>query len=157
MLHDPVDNPEPDVFNPERFIKDGKIDPNVRDPNAFAFGFGRRYVIPFIPTSRHLNVCACCPFVRICPGQALGNTVVGLVIASVLHVFNITAGTNAQGVPKELSTDVRDGFIMCVLCLQNIRIVPYLGPCSHPVTVPTGLTPRSKAVERLIREQAVFV
>ena len=30
-------------FKPERFLnKDGKLDPNVMDPNVAAFGFGRR-------------------------------------------------------------------------------------------------------------------
>ena len=38
--------PEPDVFKPERFLKDdGTIDPDVQDPFVTgAFGFGRRYV-----------------------------------------------------------------------------------------------------------------
>ncbi|KAG5221036.1 cytochrome P450 [Salix suchowensis] len=30
-------------FNPDRFLKDGEIDPNVLDPGQAAFGFGRRY------------------------------------------------------------------------------------------------------------------
>jgi hypothetical protein len=41
VLHDPMDYPEPLEFNPDRFIKNGKLDPSVRDPVA-AFGFGRR-------------------------------------------------------------------------------------------------------------------
>ena len=40
--------PEPETFNPERFLKDGKIDPTVRDPNSFVFGYGRRYVYGYI-------------------------------------------------------------------------------------------------------------
>jgi hypothetical protein len=31
-------------FQPERYLKDGKLKPNVRDPNCAAFGFGRRSV-----------------------------------------------------------------------------------------------------------------
>ena len=42
MLHDPNDYPDPQTFKPERYIKDGKIDPSVRDPTTIAFGFGRR-------------------------------------------------------------------------------------------------------------------
>lgn len=45
MLHDPVDYPEPYVFKPERFLKDGSLNPDVRDPNEFAFGYGRRCVV----------------------------------------------------------------------------------------------------------------
>lgn len=45
MLHDPEVYPEPEVFKPERFIKDGKLNSAVRDPLTLAFGFGRRFVI----------------------------------------------------------------------------------------------------------------
>lgn len=44
MLHDPKDYPDPEVFKPERFLKDGKLNPDVRDPTTISFGFGRRCV-----------------------------------------------------------------------------------------------------------------
>jgi cytochrome P450 len=40
MLHDEDIYPEPHKFNPERFLENGKLNPNVRDPTV-AFGFGR--------------------------------------------------------------------------------------------------------------------
>ena len=43
-MHDPKVYPEPDRFLPDRFIQDGKLDPSVRDPRDFVFGFGRRSV-----------------------------------------------------------------------------------------------------------------
>jgi cytochrome P450 len=42
MLTDERDYPEPHIFNPERFLKNGKLDNSVRDPMDIAFGFGRR-------------------------------------------------------------------------------------------------------------------
>ncbi|KAG6809849.1 hypothetical protein H0H92_014508 [Tricholoma furcatifolium] len=42
MLHDENIYPMPFEFNPDRFMKDGKLNPDVRDPHHAAFGFGRR-------------------------------------------------------------------------------------------------------------------
>lgn len=41
-MHDPEAYPDPEEFKPERFIKDGVLDPSVRDPNIAVFGYGRR-------------------------------------------------------------------------------------------------------------------
>lgn len=42
ILHDPTVFPEPLEYQPERYLKDGQLDPNTRDPDCAAFGFGRR-------------------------------------------------------------------------------------------------------------------
>ena len=39
---DPDVYPDPDEFQPERFLKDGKLFLGDRDPGAYAFGYGRR-------------------------------------------------------------------------------------------------------------------
>ena len=35
--------PEPQIYNPERFLKDGKLDPSVMDPEGRISGTGRRW------------------------------------------------------------------------------------------------------------------
>lgn len=42
MFHDEKIYPDSYTFNPDRFIKEGKIDLSVQDPELIAFGFGRR-------------------------------------------------------------------------------------------------------------------
>ena len=44
MLRNPDDYPNPECFDPDRFLKDGHINSGVRDPATVIFGFGRRYV-----------------------------------------------------------------------------------------------------------------
>ena len=49
ILHDPKSFNNPMEFQPERYLKDGKLNPHVMDPTVVAFGYGRRSVIN--PTS----------------------------------------------------------------------------------------------------------
>ena len=44
ILHDRKAFNDPQEFQPERYLKDGKLNPDVRDPDCAAFGFGRRSV-----------------------------------------------------------------------------------------------------------------
>ena len=41
-MHDPEVFEKPMEFMPERYMKDGKLDSGVRDPESAAFGYGRR-------------------------------------------------------------------------------------------------------------------
>lgn len=51
ILHDSEEYPEPERFNPVRFIKDGRLNRSVRDPSTLAFGFGRRCVYVYVDFS----------------------------------------------------------------------------------------------------------
>ncbi|KAJ6588877.1 cytochrome P450 [Mycena capillaripes] len=83
ILHDEDVYPDADTFKPERFLRDGKLDPNVREPDVF--GFGR----------------------RTCPGQSMAVDVLWIMIASLLAVFDITKPVDEEGQPIEPPT----GFI----------------------------------------------
>ena len=51
ILHDPKIFDNPTEYQPERYLKDGKLNPDVRDPVCAAFGFGRRSVDPTYSTN----------------------------------------------------------------------------------------------------------
>ncbi|KAH8077107.1 cytochrome P450 [Cristinia sonorae] len=87
ILHDPNDYPEPEKFMPERYLdKDGKIDLNVRDPTAVAFGFGRRK----------------------CAGFDFALISLHMFMASMLHVYRMEAGVDSLGQPLVLSGEGSD-------------------------------------------------
>jgi hypothetical protein len=44
LFHDPENFEDPMTFKPERYLKDGKINPDILDPMVATFGFGRRSV-----------------------------------------------------------------------------------------------------------------
>ena len=43
LFYDETVYPAPHTYDPERFLKDGKLDRSVRDPDDRIFGAGRRY------------------------------------------------------------------------------------------------------------------
>ncbi|RDB18414.1 hypothetical protein Hypma_000390 [Hypsizygus marmoreus] len=75
MLHKESTYPDPFTFNPERFLKDGQLDPSVKDPAHAAFGFGR----------------------RICPGRHMAYDAIWIAIASMIAAFDITKPVDADG------------------------------------------------------------
>ncbi|KAG2018348.1 cytochrome P450 [Coprinopsis cinerea AmutBmut pab1-1] len=77
IMHDPELFEDPMSFKPERYIKNGRIDPTVLDPNDAAFGFGR----------------------RICPGRFVSGDSLFLMIASTLAYFDVVPPTDETGRP----------------------------------------------------------
>ncbi|KAF9004239.1 cytochrome P450 [Cyathus striatus] len=76
MLHDETLYPDPETFNPDRFITpDGKLNNDIRNPEDVAFGFGR----------------------RICPGRHLARSSIWLAVASILAVFDIQKAVDENG------------------------------------------------------------
>ena len=59
MCRDESVYPNAHAFNPGRFLKDGRIDPDVKDPEELVFGFGGRYVhLQRTPVFNPLILCA---------------------------------------------------------------------------------------------------
>ncbi|KAL9710899.1 hypothetical protein Ac2012v2_005439 [Leucoagaricus gongylophorus] len=85
-LHDPDVYAEPEKFIPERFLKDGQIDPDVRDPQAYAFGSGR----------------------RICPGRFFALDSLYAIVTGVLACFTIKHPNNGK---KSTTTKMSSGVI----------------------------------------------
>ncbi|KAH6918171.1 O-methylsterigmatocystin oxidoreductase [Coprinopsis sp. MPI-PUGE-AT-0042] len=83
IMHDPATFEDPLEFRPERYLKDGHLDPSVLDAEAAAFGFGR----------------------RICPGRHLSNEALKFMAASLLSVFDVSPGKDAAGNPLPLKYD----------------------------------------------------
>ncbi|KAK0486576.1 cytochrome P450 [Armillaria novae-zelandiae] len=75
ILHDETVYPEPHSFRPERFMKEGKLNPDIRDPGIVLFGFGR----------------------RICPARYMAYSSIWIAIASMLAGFNISKAVDEFG------------------------------------------------------------
>ncbi|ETW75666.1 cytochrome P450 monooxygenase 45 [Heterobasidion irregulare TC 32-1] len=73
--------PNPETFDPERFVEkgDGSYNTKQADPRQFVFGFGRRR----------------------CPGVHLGTTSVWFLIASLLATLDIRMPLDSDGKPIE--------------------------------------------------------
>ena len=89
ILHDESTYPDPLTFNPDRYIKDGHIDPEVQDPAVAAFGFGR----------------------RICPGRFMAYESMWIAIASTLAAFNILKAKREDGTVITPTEEYELGFL----------------------------------------------
>ncbi|KAF7299789.1 hypothetical protein HMN09_00984900 [Mycena chlorophos] len=100
ILHDKEVYPNPDAFIPDRFMRDGKLNPDVRDPDS-AFGFGR----------------------RACPGRHLATATLWMTIASILATFKIEKCRDEHGDVVEPTYDYFPGVVATPLPFE-CRITP---------------------------------
>ncbi|KAH9077873.1 cytochrome P450 [Lactarius deliciosus] len=117
ILHDPELYPDPEAFNPDRFLNE---DGTLRDDPmlSLAFGAGR----------------------RICAARHLVDTILFVVTASVLSVFNVTRAKDKNGKEIPVAAPPLESV------LPDIAVFLPEFECS--------ITPRDKVAEDLIRASA---
>lgn len=104
--------PEPDLFNPERFMnQNGTKDVQATNPRDFIFGFGRRQVVlmySFRPPEPSWH-----PF-RECPGKGFADANVWLVSACIIAAFQAPVSRNKYGEKVVPPAQFTSGFVRCV-------------------------------------------
>jgi cytochrome P450 len=98
LLHDPVVYPDPEVFKPERFLRQGEngleLDPAVRDPRISAFGYGRRCV-----RVSHLAILS--PLMSthssVCPGRHIAAQDLFATFATILATVDLRKAIDHDG------------------------------------------------------------
>jgi len=93
-------------YRPERFLKDGKLNPDVMEPSSVAFGFGRRSVDPTIFCDVHL-IGHLLP--SICPGRHYSDNSLYLTISCLLAVYDIEPPVDDQGNIIKLKPEFTSG------------------------------------------------
>ncbi|KAF5354017.1 hypothetical protein D9756_007058 [Leucocoprinus leucothites] len=106
ILHDSEIYKDPLAYNPERFLKDGKIDPKVQDPTVASFGFGR----------------------RICPGRYFAENSIFILISHLLAVYDIRPGLDKDGKEIPIKPEMTNGilsYVSVIRCCKESRLTSY--------------------------------
>ncbi|KAI1782455.1 cytochrome P450 [Ganoderma leucocontextum] len=107
MSRNPEEYPEPDEFQPERFLEGSRP---TRDPVDFAFGFGQRFAD--------------------CPGRHLAESTLFILCASVLHLFNVGPPvSDSDGVPLNIRYEATHDRLLSHPKIYDFVITP-----RHPDT-----------------------
>ena len=110
ILHDRKVFNNPQEFQPERYLKDGKLNPDVRDPDCAAFGFGRRSVNTFSNIYTLINSSPLNPY-SICPGRNLSDNSLYSIVSCLLAVYDIKPPVDDQGNTLKLKPEFTTGLL----------------------------------------------
>ena len=92
-------------YQPERYLKDGKLNPEVMGPDSAAFGFGRRSVQSVMPHTSHNR------FPSICPGKYFSDNSLYMLASCLLAVYDIKPPMDDQGNPVKLKAEFTSGLV----------------------------------------------
>ena len=135
MLHNPADFPDPETFNPDRFMLDGKINPDVPKPDA-VFGFGRRYVSSILLAAfdAHIRV-----------ESVRGGISRETRSRSCSHLFFMSS-TLSVFTKTMCSQNIRPALSRTLLAVFS-RVSPaHADDCSTPESLPCRFKPRNLAL-----------
>ena len=107
-MHDPKVFNNPEEFQPERYIKDGKLNLDVMDPDCAAFGFGRRSVNVHIQILRTITPHL---ILSICPGRYLSDNSLYSIVSCLLAVYDIKPPVDDQGNTLKLKPEFTTGLL----------------------------------------------
>lgn len=99
--HDEERYPDPMTFNPDRFMKDGKLNPDVPDPSDVAFGFAR----------------------RACPGRHFSMNSVFILASTLAALFEVKKAKDEAGNPIPLELDCTSDTVSVPLPFK-VDVVP---------------------------------
>ncbi|KAF5346774.1 hypothetical protein D9756_010418 [Leucocoprinus leucothites] len=103
MLHDEEIYQNPSEFIPERFLKDGKINPDIPDPEDSS------------------------STIRSCPGAHIALSKLYIIAVSILSLFDISPELDENGLPIELIPEFKGNAITSVPLPFPCKITPRQG------------------------------
>lgn len=99
MFYNEEEFPNPGQFIPERFMKDGHLRTDILDPFVVGtFGFGRRFVsISIFVSAFWIGLMP-----RVCPGSHIAKSILYIMAASMLSLFDIVPALDEEGRPIDV-------------------------------------------------------
>jgi hypothetical protein len=94
-------------YQPERYLKAGKLNPDMMDAGSAAFGFGRRSVNPTC-SATYISFSI---IPSICPGRHLSDNSLYLIVSCLLAVYDIKPPVDDQGTVIKLKSEFTNGLL----------------------------------------------